>query len=231
MYLHPGWCELCQSPVNAAQALAALKFLQTPEGVNRIAKLQRNKTRMRAQLEKLFPEGYVLGDEASAVVCVLIDMPTGYYMARAAWQRGVAIQIAFPPSVPLFKTRARISLSAAHSDADVDKAVAVIRDVLKVNHFSRVLRYLKCDRRSRDSSILVRAAKSGKEESEDISSSLAAKSEVVDREKESMISISELSSSKGSSPESILAPKAKASISSSSASFPKAALAFAWCRF
>ena len=50
-------------------------------------------------------------------------------LAEALWQRGLWVPAIRPPTVPQGTARLRISLSAAHTGADVDELVAALKDL------------------------------------------------------------------------------------------------------
>lgn len=102
------------SPADAAAGLAALELLGTGEG----AALR---TRLRAHVDRLRP-GHpspivpvVLGDEAAAVAA-----------ADALLAQGLLVPAIRPPTVPAGTSRLRVTLSAAHTDAQVDRLVAAL---------------------------------------------------------------------------------------------------------
>lgn len=102
------------TPADTAAALAALRIVQSPEGVARRGVLRRH-------IEVLAP-GHpspilpiVVGEEADAVAA-----------AGALLTRGLLVPAIRPPTVPPGTSRLRIALSAAHTD----EQVATLRDVL-----------------------------------------------------------------------------------------------------
>ncbi len=50
-------------------------------------------------------------------------------LSQALWERGLWVPAIRPPTVPKGMARLRISLSAAHSEADVDRLVAALQEL------------------------------------------------------------------------------------------------------
>ncbi|HEX4524257.1 MAG TPA: 8-amino-7-oxononanoate synthase [Casimicrobiaceae bacterium] len=50
-------------------------------------------------------------------------------VSEALWERGIWVPAIRPPTVPSGSSRLRITLSAAHSDADVDRLVAALTEI------------------------------------------------------------------------------------------------------
>ena len=95
-------------PAAAAAALAALRVLRSDEGDRLVA-------RLRALVDRLVP------DHPSPVVTVpLADEDLALKASRLLLERGYLVPAIRPPTVPPGTSRLRISLSAAHSEHDVD---------------------------------------------------------------------------------------------------------------
>jgi 8-amino-7-oxononanoate synthase len=52
-------------------------------------------------------------------------------VSTALWERGIWVPAIRPPTVPQGTARLRITLSAAHADADVDLLAAALADIGK----------------------------------------------------------------------------------------------------
>ena len=52
-------------------------------------------------------------------------------LSKALWDRGLYVPAIRPPTVPPGTARLRISLSAAHTDEDVDALLAALRDAAR----------------------------------------------------------------------------------------------------
>ncbi|WP_242345514.1 8-amino-7-oxononanoate synthase [Anaeromyxobacter terrae] len=114
------------APAASAAALAALGIVATePERRARLAALV---ARMKAGLTRLgfdvarvaapiFP--VILGDEARAVAA-----------SQALRERGFYVRAIRPPTVPRGTSRLRVTLTAGHTDAQVDAFLAALEEVL-----------------------------------------------------------------------------------------------------
>jgi 7-keto-8-aminopelargonate synthetase-like enzyme len=105
------------TPADTAAALAALRVLESSEGVRLVA-------RLRAHVERVRP-GHgspivpiVCGDDARAVAA-----------AAALLERGFLVPAIRPPTVSVGTARLRIALSAAHKPAQVEGLVAALDDL------------------------------------------------------------------------------------------------------
>jgi 8-amino-7-oxononanoate synthase len=102
------------SPADAAAGLAALELLGTTEGPALRARLRAHVDRLRpGHPSPIVP--VVLGDEAAAVAA-----------ADALLAQGLLVPAIRPPTVPVGTSRLRVTLSAAHTDAQVDRLVAAL---------------------------------------------------------------------------------------------------------
>ena len=102
------------SPADAAAGLAALQVLTGPEGDHLVATLRHHVDRLRpGHPSPIVP--VVLGDETRA-------------LAAAAWllEEGLLVPAIRPPTVAPGTSRLRVTLSAAHTEAEVDRLVAAL---------------------------------------------------------------------------------------------------------
>ena len=60
---------------------------------------------------------------------VVGDNATAMALAAALWDRGFWVPAIRPPTVPAGTARLRITLTAAHSDGDVDALAAALADL------------------------------------------------------------------------------------------------------
>ncbi len=89
--------------------------------------LQRHAARL---YDGLSAAGLMLGPTASPIVAVqLDDTATAIAFWNGLLDRGIYVNLALPPATPGRRALLRISISAAHSTAQVDRAVETFRDV------------------------------------------------------------------------------------------------------
>ena len=100
------------TPADAAGARAALGVLRSPEGEALVARLRAHVSRVRADHPSpIVP--VVLGDEQRALDA-----------AEALLEVGLLVPAIRPPTVPAGTSRLRITLSATHTDPDIDRLLA-----------------------------------------------------------------------------------------------------------
>jgi serine palmitoyltransferase len=72
----------------------------------------------------------VLGDWDSPIICVLIYNPGKVAaFSREMLKRGIAVVVVGFPATRLFYARTRICISAAHSRQDLEKGLAILKEV------------------------------------------------------------------------------------------------------
>jgi glycine C-acetyltransferase len=113
------------APAIAATTLSVLEMLQSGDELQR--RLQRNAARFREGMEAA---GFTLAGAGHAIIPVMIgDARVAGDMAERLLAKGIYV-IAFSfPVVPQGKARIRTQMSAAHSDEDIDRAVAAFAEV------------------------------------------------------------------------------------------------------
>jgi glycine C-acetyltransferase len=113
------------APAIAATTLGVLEMLQSGDDLQR--RLRRNATRFREGMESA---GFTLAGAGHAIIPVMIgDARVAGGMAERLLAKGIYV-IAFSfPVVPQGKARIRTQMSAAHSDEDIDRAVAAFTEV------------------------------------------------------------------------------------------------------
>lgn len=118
------------SPSVIAATRAALKLLKNGDHLR--VRLWRNARRMYARLKEL---GYQLGPEPSPVIAAIINTRE---QALALWhglfERGIYVNLIFPPAAPGDKSLVRCSVSAAHSDEQIDRICKAFADLRKFAH-------------------------------------------------------------------------------------------------
>lgn len=113
-------------PAVAAACLAALELVKT-EGWRR-DRLASLIARFRAGARQL---GIELPDSETAIQPLVIGEPgRALALSRALEDRGLLVGAIRPPTVPRGTSRLRVTLTAAHEDADVDRLLAGLGDAL-----------------------------------------------------------------------------------------------------
>jgi 7-keto-8-aminopelargonate synthetase-like enzyme len=102
------------SPADAAAALAALGVVRSPEGDRLRDRLRRHVDRLAASHPSPIV-ATILGEEERALAA-----------STALLEQGLWVPAIRPPTVAPGTSRLRITLSAAHTDADVDRLVAAV---------------------------------------------------------------------------------------------------------
>ncbi|KAK4707064.1 hypothetical protein R3W88_033362 [Solanum pinnatisectum] len=130
------------SPPAAQQIISAIKVLLGEDGSKRgaqkIARLRENSNFFRSELQKM---GFdVLGDYDSPVMPIMLyniaKLPA---FSRECLKQNVAVVVVAFPATPLLLARARICISASHSNEDLIKALEVISrvgDLLGIKYLS-----------------------------------------------------------------------------------------------
>ena len=106
------------SPADTAAALAALRVLRSDEGAALVA-------RLRALVDRLRP-----GHPSPIVPYVVGSEPDTLAAADALRARGILVPAIRPPSVAPGTSRLRVTLSAAHTDAQVTCLQRALAEVL-----------------------------------------------------------------------------------------------------
>jgi len=102
------------TPADTAAALAAVQILRSAEGEALVGRLRALVDRVRlSHPSPIVP--IVLGDEDRAVAA-----------SAALLERGLLVPAIRPPTVPPGSSRLRITLSAAHTDEDVDRLLVAL---------------------------------------------------------------------------------------------------------
>ena len=114
-------------PAVTAGILANLRYMDANPGLR--LRLRKNADYMRARLQE---EGIDIGASVSQIIPVMIyDEATAFRVAEKIRGRGIYLQPATYPGVPKRKARLRVSVSASHTCAQLDRAVEIITDTLR----------------------------------------------------------------------------------------------------
>ena len=116
------------SPAVIAATREALKLVVS--GQNLRKQLHRNINRLYKEAQAM---GYEMGSAIPGPVAAIIlpDRATALAHWRGLLQRGVYANLMIPPATPSGLNLLRISLSAAHSDEDLDQILTALADVRK----------------------------------------------------------------------------------------------------
>ncbi len=118
-------CNL--APTLAAGLVAGLRIVENEPQLR--AKLWSNVAYLRRRFAE---EGIDIGKSTSQVMPVLVNNDAKVFaVAEKIQDRGLYLQPVTYPAVPKHKSRLRISVSAAHSEAELEFAVGVIGGVLR----------------------------------------------------------------------------------------------------
>ena len=116
------------SPSVIASTREALKLLRAGSDLRK--NLWKNANKLYSYLDNL---GYKLGPEVSTVVAVMLDTRE---QALAFWrgllEHGIYVNLVFPPATPGDKSLVRCSVSAAHTEEQIDticNAFAYLREI------------------------------------------------------------------------------------------------------
>eukprot|EP01025_Chloroclados_australasicus_P027322 TRINITY_DN2712_c0_g2_i2.p1 TRINITY_DN2712_c0_g2~~TRINITY_DN2712_c0_g2_i2.p1 ORF type:complete len:548 (+),score=38.06 TRINITY_DN2712_c0_g2_i2:129-1772(+) len=123
---------ISMAPPAAQQILSALKLIMGHDGTNRgidkIRRLHSNANYLRLKLQS---KGYdTLGNFGSPVIPLMLYLPAKIAaFSRMCLERGVAMVVVGFPATALLEGRARICVSASHTQEDLDKALEVVEEV------------------------------------------------------------------------------------------------------
>ncbi len=103
------------TPADSGAALAALRLLRSPEGAALIARLRSHVDRVAGAAHPSPIVPVLCGDETAALTA-----------AARLLDRGLLVPAIRPPTVPPGTARLRVTLSAAHTDEQVDRLLAAL---------------------------------------------------------------------------------------------------------
>ena len=107
------------SPATIASTRAALKLLR--DGTELRDKLWKNARKLYSCLDK---QGYQLGPEPGPIIATILDSPQQAMMLwKALFDQGIYVNLILPPAAPDDKSLVRCSVSAAHTEEQIDYVV------------------------------------------------------------------------------------------------------------
>ena len=113
------------APVIAAASLKVFDIIENGDVLRR--HLMDNAAHFRAEMTKL---GFTLAGEGHPIIPVMLgDAKLAQEMAARMLEKGIYVVGFFVPVVPKGQARIRTQMSAAHSRADVDRAISVFAEV------------------------------------------------------------------------------------------------------
>ena len=122
------------SPALAQALLAAMELVESEEGAARRRHLQQLIARLRAGLSALVQQypHWSLPDSATAIQPLLVGSnEDALRLSATLEQAGIWVPAIRPPTVPAGTARLRFTLSAAHTDAQLDQLLAVLATLEK----------------------------------------------------------------------------------------------------
>ncbi len=116
-------------PAVTAGILAALREVQAKPQLRQ--KLQDNASYVRSALRAAGCD--IASSESQIIPIMIYDDTKAFQVAQGIRARGVYLQPATYPGVPKRKARLRVSVSACHSQAELDEALIIILDELRTH--------------------------------------------------------------------------------------------------
>lgn len=114
------------TPADIAAALAAVEIITGPESP--VPQLHSNEAYMKEALAK---NGITVHTESPIFPIMIGEADKALRIADQLRDRGIILTPIRPPSVPDGKSRLRLTVTAAHSEADLDYVANCLGDVLK----------------------------------------------------------------------------------------------------
>ena len=109
------------SPSTIASTRAALKLLR--DGSKLRDKLWKNANKLYSCLDK---QGYQLGPEPGPIIATILDSPKqAIVLWKFLFEQGVYVNLILPPAAPDGKSLVRCSVSAAHTEEQIDYVVNI----------------------------------------------------------------------------------------------------------
>ena len=103
------------APASAAAALAAIDVIDSGEG-------DALKSRLRANIDRVRP-----GHPSPIIPIIVGDEDQALAASGALARQGILVPAIRPPTVPVGTSRLRVTVSAAHTDDDLDRLIEALR--------------------------------------------------------------------------------------------------------
>jgi 8-amino-7-oxononanoate synthase len=114
-------------PINVACAIEALNIIQDEPQIRK--KLEENSLKTREGLKNI---GFNIMDSQSQIIPILVeDSASAVKFAEQLIEQGIFVIPIRPPTVPEGTSRIRLSLTAAHSDEDIEKSLEILKKIGK----------------------------------------------------------------------------------------------------
>jgi 8-amino-7-oxononanoate synthase len=115
------------SPSTIASTRAALKLLR--DGTELRNNLWKNAHKLYSGLDK---QGYKLGPEPGPIIATILDSPKqAITLWKALFDQGIYVNLILPPAAPDGKSLVRCSVSAAHTEEQIDYVVNIFATLRK----------------------------------------------------------------------------------------------------
>jgi len=123
------------SPVVCRQIIESLNIIEGKDGSDlgrqKLDAIRNNANYFRSELKKMGCG--VLGDHDSPIIPVLLYHPTKIAsFSRECLSRGLGVVVVGFPATPIYSSRARFCISAAHTKEDLKQALKKIKEVVQI---------------------------------------------------------------------------------------------------
>ena len=113
------------SPVLASAILAALELIRNGDTLR--ARLHSLIARLKTGLDET---GWQLLPSATAIQPILVgENATALRVSEKLLERGIWVPAIRPPTVPKGRARLRVSLSAAHTEENIDQLINALKEI------------------------------------------------------------------------------------------------------
>ncbi|MGB8376674.1 MAG: aminotransferase class I/II-fold pyridoxal phosphate-dependent enzyme, partial [Salegentibacter sp.] len=113
-------------PHSVATILAALRFLNTPEGTSEIDQLQRNIGQFRAEIRQNGLQSQFIESESAIHCCVVPGNEKVKEISAALEEKGFGVRPILSPTVPKGRERLRFCLHSFNSATEISEVLKVL---------------------------------------------------------------------------------------------------------